>query len=323
MSTIEDVAKYSGFSTATVSRVLNNKGPVSKKAVQAVQEAMQKLDYHPNNMARALVMGNSNTIGVILPSLNTSFWNEVAHEMERSAREIGYHILFSFAEEGKDEIQRCVSDLRASQVSGIIQAAGQREDVEKAANIPIVSLISNRNGIPAIVSDDNQGGKLATRHLIDKGCTYLVHISGDLSRSNHADERSFAFISECEHRGIPYRLYQGYPQQAPQEQCLALIEHIFAENPRMDGIFAGNDIMAARCVGYALSKGIRIPEQLRIVGYDDISISSLIYPPLTTIRQNYKMISATAVRTIVEMANKKEVPDSQSIPVELIERKTT
>lgn len=323
MSTIEDVAKYAGFSTATVSRVLNNKGPVSQRAVQAIHDAMEKLDYHPNNMARALVMGNSNTIGVILPSLNTSFWNEVAIEMEKSAREIGYHIVFSFAEATKAEIHRCVSDLRASQVSGIIQAAGLREDVEKAANIPIVSLISNRNGIPSIVSDDAEGGRLATRHLIERGCSYLVHISGDLSCSNHADERTFAFISECEHRGIPYRLYQGFPQHAPQEQCLGLIEHIFAENPRMDGIFAGNDIMAARCVGYALSRGIRIPDQLRVVGYDDITISSLIYPPLTTIRQNYKMISATAVRMIVEMANKKDPPPADPIPVELIVRGTT
>ena len=149
MSTIEDVAKYSGFSTATVSRVLNNKGPVSEKAVLAIQEAMRQLDYHPNNMARALVMGHSNTIGVILPSHNTYFWNEVAVEMEKSAREIGYHIVFRFAEPDREEIDRCVSDLRASQVSGIIQAAGQREDVVKAANIPILSLISNRDGIPA------------------------------------------------------------------------------------------------------------------------------------------------------------------------------
>ena len=323
MSTIEDVAKYSGFSTATVSRVLNNKGPVSEKAVLAIQEAMRQLDYHPNNMARALVMGHSNTIGVILPSHNTYFWNEVAVEMEKSAREIGYHIVFRFAEPNREEIDRCVSDLRASQVSGIIQAAGQREDVVKAANIPILSLISNRDGIPAVVSDDDQGGRLATRHLIERGCTYLVHISGELSCSNHADQRSFAFIRECEHQGIPYRLYQGYSQQAPEEQCLALIQHIFAENPRLDGIFAGNDIMAARCVSYALSRGIRIPDQLRVVGYDDISISSLLYPPLTTIRQNYKMISATAVRTIVAMANKEQPSEPAPIPVELIVRQTT
>ena len=91
----------------------------------------------------------------------------------------------------------------------------------------------------------------------------------------------------------------------------------------MDGIFSSNDIMAARCVGYALSQGIRIPDQQRVVGYDDIIVSSLIYPPLTTVRQNYKMISATAVRTIVDMANKKTPPEASPIPVELVVRKTT
>ena len=322
MATIEDVAKYCGFSTATVSRVLNNKGPVSKKAAQAVHEAMQKLDYHPNNMARALVMGHSNTIGVVLPSNNTSFWNVVAHEMEKSAREIGYHIIFSFAGDGHEEIRRCISDLRTSQVSGIIQAAGQWDEVEPTANIPILSLITNRKGMPSVVSDDNHGGQLATRHLIERGCTCLVHISGDLSHSRHADARSFAFIKECESRGIPYRLYQGGSLDSAELQ-LALIRQIFAENPHMDGIFASNDIMAARCVGYALSQGIRIPDQLRVVGYDDIIISSLIYPPLTTVRQNYKMISALAVRTIVDMANKKASPEACPVPVELVVRKTT
>lgn len=322
MATIEDVAKYCGFSTATVSRVLNNKGPVSKKAVQAVHDAMQKLDYHPNNMARALVMGHSNTIGVILPSNNTSFWNVVAHEIEKSAREIGYHIVFGFAEEGREEIRRCISDLRTSQVSGIIQAAGRWDEVEPTANIPILSLTTSRKGMPAVVSDDNHGGQMATRHLIERGCTYLVHISGDLIHSRHADARSFAFIRECESQGIPYRLYQGDSLETAEQQ-LALIRRIFAENPQMDGIFASNDIMAARCVGYALSRGIRIPDQLRVVGYDDIIVSSLIYPPLTTVRQNYKMISATAVRTIVEMANKKNPPEAAPIPVELVVRETT
>lgn len=322
MATIEDVAKYCGFSTATVSRVLNHKGPVSKKAAQAVHEAMQKLDYHPNNMARALVMGHSNTIGVILPSNNTSFWNVVAHEMEKSAREIGYHIVFSFAEDGQEEIRRCISDLRTSQVSGIIQAAGRWDEVEPTANIPILSLTTNRKGMPSVVSDDNRGGQMATRHLIERGCTCLVHISGDLSRTRHGDARSFAFIKECERQGIPYRLYQGGALDS-EEQQLALIRRIFAENPQMDGIFASNDIMAARCVGYALSRGIRIPDQLRVVGYDDIIVSSLIYPPLTTVRQNYKMISATAVRIIVEMANKKDPPEADPIPVELVVRQTT
>lgn len=322
MATIEDVAKYCGFSTATVSRVLNNKGPVSKKAVQAVQDAMQKLDYHPNNMARALVMGHSNTIGVILPSNNISFWNVVAHEMEKSAREVGYHIIFSFAKDSYEEIHQCISDLRTSQVSGIIQAAGQWDQVETTANIPILSLATSRKGMPAVVSDDRRGGQLATRHLIQRGCTCLVHISGDLSHSRHGDARSFAFIQECENQGIPYRLYQSSAWSS-EEQQLALIRRIFEENPQMDGIFASNDIMAARCVGYALSRGMRVPDQLRVVGYDDIMISSLIYPPLTTVRQNYKMISATAVRIIVEMANKKDPPEADPIPVELVVRQTT
>ena len=327
MSTIKDVAKSAGVSIATVSRVLNKKGAVSPEAEKAVNRAMRQLDYHPNRMARALVRGKNNTIGVVLPFFNNPFWSEIAQEIERNAKDQGYHVLFSISPGGEKELEHCISYLRASQVCGIIQTFSASQEVWSAivknVGVPFVALISDLKGVPSIVSDDTQGGILATRHLIAKGCKNIVHISGDLRLQNHADERTFAFVKECEKKGVAYKVYESCPDKLGVEDNRDLINRIFYENPQMDGIFSSNDIMATQCISYARSQGIRIPDDLRIVGYDDVSISSLIYPPLTTVRQNYAELSKAAVRAIVDMVNQKTLKPLEVIPVELIERKTT
>lgn len=327
MSTIKDVAKSAGVSIATVSRVLNKKGAVSPEAEKAVNRAMRQLDYHPNRMARALVRGKNNTIGVVLPFFNNPFWSEIAQEIERNAKDQGYHVLFSISPGGEKELEQCISYLRASQVCGIIQTFSASQEVWSAivknVGVPFVALISDLKGVPSIVSDDTQGGILATRHLIARGCKNLVHISGDLHLIKHADERTFAFVEECKKKNVAYRIYESQPTKLTQEDNAELINRIFYENPQMDGIFASNDIIATQCVSYALSQGFRIPEDIRIVGYDDISVSSQIYPPLTTIRQNYAMLARAAVRAVVDIVHGKEPKPLEIIPVELIERKTT
>lgn len=326
MSTIKDVARSAGVSTATVSRVLNKKGAVSPEAEKAVNRAMRQLDYYPNRMARALVKGKNNTIGVVIPSFNNPFWSEIAQEIEKSARKEGYHVLFAISTEGDEALEECISYLRASQVCGIIQtfSAGQGGEVLlQNGGVPFVVLISDLEGLPSVVSDDAQGGLLATRHLIARGCKNLIHISGDLHLIKHADERTFAFVEECKKKNVAYRIYESQPTKLTQEDNAELINRIFYENPQMDGIFASNDIIATQCVSYALSQGFRIPEDIRIVGYDDISVSSQIYPPLTTIRQNYAMLARAAVCAVVDIVHGKEPKRLEIIPVELIERKTT
>ena len=102
-----------------------------------------------------------------------------------------------------------------------------------------------------------------------------------------------------------------------------IVDTVFSENDGFDGIFASNDIIASVCVSVSLSRGFRIPEDIKIVGYDDTNISSMIFPPLTTVRQDYKLLAETAVSTLIDLMDGKRVPDKQVFPVTLIERKTT
>lgn len=323
MPTIKDVAKEAGVSIATVSRVLNNRGSLSEKMINKVNNAMTKLNYHPNVLARSLVNGKHYCIGVLIPSIEMPFWAKLTHEVERAADKHGYSIMIAISPSDTEAYIEKFECLRASMPDGIITSyTPNTEDYIHQSPTPTV-VIGNVDYAPSVSSNDEQGGLLATRHLIAKGCKKLIHISGELGSRSTANARSYAFIKECDNRNIDYKVYQASEDQLRNMNFAGIISNIFYENPEFDGIFASNDIMAAHCISTALALGYKIPDSIKIIGYDDISISSLIYPSLTTIHQNYQQIAEVAVETLIDLVAGKEVPDRQVIPVKLIERKTT
>ena len=327
MSTIKDVAKYAGVSTATVSRVLNKKGPLSEKTIQKVNEAVEKLAYHPNVLARSLASGKNNTVGVLVPSYDHPFWSELLQKMEEEAKRKGYNVLFTCLLGTLEEKQKALEYLVSRQVNGIIVCAYPDSDFWKEAkkkfNLPVAFMVSISECAPSIISDDKQGGLLAARHLIAKGCKKLVHISGNLSYYKEADDRTYAFVEEAKRRNVDCYVYQNTIDITKLEELQKFVNKVFYEQPDMDGMFLSNDILAAQCIAFALSQGLRIPDDLRIIGYDDIYISSLIYPSLTTIRQNYSVLAETALENVLAQINGEKVEEVTVIPVELIERKTT
>ena len=329
MSTIKDVARHAGVSVATVSRVLNRKGPLSEKAIEKVKAAVEELNYHPNLLARSLASGRNSTIGVILPSFNTPFWSEMAQMIENSAKELNYRVIFSTMSSDVQKRFDAVDYLRNLQVNGIIFCGSMRgdgrlqEQLRHVKDIPLAILIDQVEGLPCIVSDDTQGGMYATRHLIAKGCKNIVHISADLNIYEHTNEKTYSFMRECEKHGVNYRIYDNHSAMPTMEEAQVLLDRIFQEYPEMDAIFLKNDILAAECVSYVMARGMRIPEDIRIVGYNDLYFSSLVYPPLTTIRNNYKMLAQTVLRCILDQVEGKGVPNLTVVPVELIERRTT
>lgn len=327
MSTIKDVAKYAGVSTATVSRVLNKKGPLSEKTIQKVNEAVEKLAYHPNVLARSLASGKNNTIGVLVPSYDHPFWSELLQKMEEEAKRKGYNVLFTCFLGSLEEKQKALEYLISRQVNGIIVCAYPDsdfwEEAKKKFNLPVAFMVNISGCGPSVISDDKQGGLLAARHLIAKGCKKLVHISGNLSYYKEADERTYAFVEEAKRRNVDCYVYQNTIDITKLEEQQKLVNKVFYEQPDMDGMFLSNDILAAQCIAFALSQGLRIPDDLRIIGYDDIYISSLIYPSLTTIRQNYSVLAETALENVLAQINGEKVEEVTVIPVELIERKTT
>ena len=323
MATIKDVAREAGVSTATVSRVLNKSGYMSEEAVNKVNKAMETLSYHPNAVARSLVRGKHNSIGVMFPYLSIPFWAELESELEQVAERKGYSLMLAVAPNDAEAYIEKFESMRARMPDGILTCyIKETEDYICNSETPTV-ILGNTSYGPSVSSNDEQGGLLAAKHLIAKGCKNIVHISGELGSRSSANARTYAFMKECEKEHIAYKVYETKRSQYLKMDFESVISNVFYENEHFDGIFASNDILAAHCVATALSLGYRIPEDIRIVGYDDISLSRWIYPSLTTIHQDNTKLAEIAVETLLKELEGEEVPDKQVLPVRLIERKTT
>lgn len=334
--TITDVARHAGVSKTTVSRVLNRRGPLSEKTIKKVEDAMKELGYFPNEHARALSGVTSRIIGVVISAFNHPFHSELLQQISRAVRKNGYSILIASsgelgAENASSGTPGAIDFLLSRQVDAIISMnyidpeywPGIRE---KCANTPIVTILGEIGPeFPTVLSDDKQGGVLAARHLHAKGCRKVVHVSGALSDYpyRYVDERSYAFLEECESFGISTHNYEYNGSLMDLDRMQELIGRIFSENMDMDAIFLSNDIFAAQCVAYAQSLAFRIPDDLRVLGYDGIYLGTLTYPALSTIQQDFYGLAEAGVNLALKKIRGEETESRVLVPVKLIERKTT
>lgn len=323
MATIKDVAKVAGVTVTTVSRVLNNRGYISDKTRKKVHDAMKNLDYKPNELARSLFRKKSNLIGLILPDVSHPFFGELSKHIEYYAYEEGYKILLCNSYQNSDKEKDYIEMLKRSQVDGIIMGSHTLKTSEYLnTNLPIVAIDRNlSNDIPFITSDNYHGGVLATNLLIDKGCKKLAHISGPLELNTPANKRYNAFIDVTKEKNIEEIVVHG--KLDTFEGYKKMIFKLFQDHPDIDGIFASSDIIAASIINVAHLLGKEITDDLKIVGYDDISIAPLVFPPLTTIKQPIEYMGKLAIELLIKQMGKEPVTIENILPITLIERATT
>jgi len=323
--TIKDVAKKAGVSVTTVSRVLNNRGYISEATRRKVYQAMEDLDYHPNEVARSLFRKKSNIIGLIVPTVAHPFFGELTSYLETYAYSRGYKVLICNSQLNALKEQEYIWMLRRNQVDGIVMASHTLEVEEyKKLNLPVVSFdrfISSR--IPYVTSDNYQGGRLAVEHLLQRGCTKIAHLCGSLDLDMLANQRHRAFMNVAEEKNIPYCTVQTDVNVFEVDEYEELLTDLLVRHPDLDGLFLNSDIMAIAAIKVCGKLGMRIPQDIKIIGYDDVSIASLVSPQITTIRQPLAQMSELSVKLIEDLVKKKAVPTENCLPVELIERGTT
>ena len=325
MATLKDVAQLAGVTVTTVSRMLNGRGNVSGKTRERIHQAMDALGYSPNEMARSLKAASSPFIGVIVPTVNTPFFASLVEEIEKAAFIRGYRILLCVT--GMDEAKErdCYTMMLSSKVSGIIQCnqtARVEEYVRPGAPVVIIERVSGKD-IPSIVSDNEHGGRLTAEHLIARGCRHLASLEAPLEEESDAARRAESFRAVALAHGLPEPVRVFFPV----EKLFSLdfeehIEALFRDHPEVDGI-GTVDAVAARVVHWCLKRGIRVPEDVKVVGYDDSTFASICALPLTTIRQPIPEIGALAVDTVIRQAAGEIVPVRSVLPVQLIQRSTT
>lgn len=307
--TIKDVAQVAGVSTQTVSRVMNKVSYVSEETRLRVEKVVEQLGYRPSTLARSLIQQRSYTLGVVTFGLKYIGPSRTLNGVADKADELGYMLLMKELDNfDTNRIGDVIDSLLARQVDGIIWVAPEIGDnhawVEESMDkIPVPMLfiaMKPRDGIPSVSTDNFKGAVMAIRHLLDCGRKKIGHISGPLSWWE-ADERKRGWRETLLSAGFDIseqHCAEGNWSSASGEQAFIQLLESF---PEMDAVFVANDQMALSVLREACRRGISIPQQLTVIGFDNIAESGYFYPSLTTISQDLQLLGEYAVQNVVEM----------------------
>lgn len=305
---IHDVAKKSGLSVVTVSRVLNNSPSVREGNRQKVLQAMEELNYQPNSAARSLVRGRTGVIGMSITNFNDSFYDRVIRVVNRKLAEQGYFLALSIAEHEDEGINFL---FQKDRVDGIILLSPleEAEYVEelKRKNIPFV-LLDNQfqhEDIPSVVVDNYQGGYEATKHLIGLGHTRIAYIGGPSVFLSVA-ERKRGYVQALDEAGLtPFSTdYCGFTVSSGYEVGKRWIR----EDKLPTAFFCGDDFIALGIVQALREEGIRVPHDISVVGFDDQQFVGEFYPRLTTVRQPEAQMGSIGVDLLMKSINGEVIP---------------
>ena len=301
--TIKDVANAAGVSTQTVSRVLNNRPDVSPETREMVQKVIRELGYAPNIIARSLSSGRTNTIGVVGFGLEYYGPAKVLTGIEKKSAEYGYSVMLALLDQFDCEhIEKVINQFIAQQVTGIIWAIpGFTDSMELVASIaesleiPIILLNRPPLKRKLVLSVDNrEGARLAVRHLQEQGYRHIGMITGPLSWWE-AQERLAGWREMVETAGIENLDRIVYEGDWTVESGDCGFESLFTANPELDAIFVSNDQMSLGVIQAARRHELRIPEDLGIVGFDNVAESKFYSPALTTVHQPARHLGGLAV----------------------------
>lgn len=322
---LEDVARLAGVSPTTVSRMMNNRGYVSEATKTKVRSAMEELNYFPNDIARSLFNKRTHLIGLILPTTANPFFGELTFHIENLCAAHGLKVLLCNSLNRIDKEEQYAEMLIRNQVDGIIVGTHNRGILNyKKANLAVVAIDRYLSDtIPVVSSDNYEGGKLATQRLIDRGCKQILHFNGPAELETPAQLRRKAFEDIMQQYGLPHYTYE-IELPLDRDDQLKVIRRAFDEHPNMDGVFASNDMIAASVIYEAGIRGISIPNELKLVGYDGTHVISSAIPQLTTIRQPIEEIARTAIEVLLrEIEGEFDEAARQTIlPVELYDGST-
>ncbi|MGZ7443994.1 LacI family DNA-binding transcriptional regulator [Paenibacillus sp. TH7-28] len=329
MATIKDVAELAGVSIATVSRMINQNGYVSKQAEQRIMDAMEQLGYEPL-IFRRLADHSMPTIALILPDITNPFFSELARAVEDICQQRGYTVFFCNSDNRDFKEKSYLEALRKRRIDGIIYASNYltQEELNKLRrdNIPVVVLDrSSDTGKCTLIRCNNyEGAQLAVKHLLDIGCKKIAHIYGPQEivtaqeRLNGYEDyvKSFSWYT-------PSLMAPGHFQL---EGGMQAVETLLLRHPDIDGIFAGNDFMAIGALKALHRKGVKVPEDIAVCGFDGIKLAEIIEPELTTVAQPIYEMGEKAARTLVQQIEARDAKfDSEviEINVSLIIRDST
>ncbi len=334
--TIKHVAQLARVSTQTVSRVINNRPDVAPDTRQKILDIIKQLNYRPSELARSLIHRRSYTLGVVTAGLKYIGPNRTLNGITMKAEELGYAVFLkelpSFSVENAQPILQFLLGRHVDGILWAVQEVGNNRDwLDEGLNnlpVPILFLtMAARPGVPMLSIDNFAGGMLATQHLLDAGYQHIAHLSGPLDWWE-ARQRKQGWQASLEKAG--HRVEERFSVEGNWSSSSAqpAITQLLSSYPEMDAVFVANDQMALTVLHMAYERGIRVPFDFAVVGFDDIAESAYFCPALSTINQNQHQLGCLAVQQLVHKVeaayrNESVEPGNTLLMPELVIRKSS
>lgn len=332
--TMKDIAEAMGLSRSTVSRALQDHPHINGETKQLVKEAATKLGYKYNAVAASLRKSKSNIIGLIVPRIDRYYQASVITAIQNQLHQARYNLIICQSNESPELERELVATLYTSRVEGLIVSLTQHTtdlsafDTFSQNDRPLVFFDRVPRSYPAhkIQGDDYQGGWLATNHLLEQGCRRIAYIGG-VQTCNVYKDRFDGYRDALKKYGLPVEEGMVFFHDLTRENALSTCEQLLSRDALPDAVFAGNDTVAVTLVDYAKRRGVKLPEELKVVGYSNDPQTEVINPSITSIEQHPYEVGTRSAALMLDVLQQKTKPGhhfiSITIPVALERRESS
>lgn len=327
MVTIKDIARESGYSISTVSRVLNHRSDVSPDAKKKIEETVRKFNFVPNNNAKHLKQNNSKAIGVLVKGTSNMLFASIVEEIQRMIEKTEYTLVVSYIDEDADEVEQAVLLCRERKPLGLLFLGGNPEHFEQGfeeVDVPCV-LVTNRanttkfENLSSVATDDIAGARCAVDALFEAGHKKIGILGGNLEKSHTSRQR----FNGCK------KSFEAHSQEMNVDLCYEKSRFSFdsayramgrlvEKYPDLTAVFAMSDVTAIGAIRALRDRGYRVPEDISVIGFDGIALADYYNPKLTTIKQQYQILATRSVEILFGQIELKMDPVHELVPFELV-----
>lgn len=329
-TSIKDVAKEAGVSIATVSRVLNDIDVVNEDTKKKVLDAIKKLGYRPNIVARSLKTQRTSTIGILIPDIASQFYPDIVRGAEDVTNIYDYNIILCNSDFDVEKEKEYLRVLKEKMVDGVIYISSSlnEEILDLINELDIKTILvetKDKDGkLPSVTIDNIKASYEGTKYLINSGLKNLAFIGVNEENMNAWGERYTGFVNALKDSGLEADEDLCYFKNLTVKTGYQAIQRFTENNKSFDGIVCASDEIAMGAINALREKGIKVPEDVSVIGFDNNVMGSIFYPKLTTISQPSYDMGSVAVRMLIKMLNKKELDNPNYVlNYEIIKREST
>jgi LacI family transcriptional regulator len=327
--TIKDVAKQANVSTATVSRVLNGLSGYSKETEEKVLLAIKELGYLPNAFARGLVSNKSNTLGILFPEVSSQFSSKILRGVEEAAHELGSSVIVCNTASQGQRTMKYLELLSEKRVDGILFVSEKITEEYykqlKSMKVPVVlvSTESYQYPLPFVKVDDKHAAFTATNYLLKMGHVKIGMIGGNIEDVIAGQPRIDGYKQALANHGCAIKQENIIHSKGFSfEDGFASFPELMRSAPDLTAVFAASDALALGAISSAYRLGIKIPDELSIIGYDNLPMAEMAIPPLTTVAQPLEQMGRVAAEMLFTMMSKEMIVESRIMPHSVVERES-